>query len=569
MTTTDTADSIATPGPGAWIRSESGFPGSDHARLFYRCWQPRDTRRSAAAPPLRVLVFLHSDHAHSGHLLPVVEPLLGLQDWAFAWDARGHGHSPGARDGAADVAGLVQDFHCFTRHLRQTHNLSTEDMLIVAHGVGAVIAATWIHDHAPRLRGVVMAAAAFQSKGFARFTAPARQRAGTARRIVANASAIEAPVLMLTADKDQVVRQAPQAQFFDRLGSRQKRFLVLQNGTHAVFHDQGRPLEDVLQTCRQFIDRCYGHPIPPADHHLDADQNSRSATQFRDLQRNTPGSVWARAVHTLQRHLLHRFGPLSDGLRIGLAQGFDSGASLEYVYRHEASGRLGIGKLIDRIYLDTLVWRGVRLRQQHLQRVLSDLIAVHPANLPLRILDVAAGGGRHVLETAKRFQDRPMQITLRDAVPANLDAARQLAASLALQHTIDYQCRDALALSPDSDSAGEPLCDIVVVSGLYELCSDNAPVLASLRAIQGQLRPGGHLVYTGQPWQPQWQAIARILIDHRGEPWQMRLRPQAELDALVSGIHCRKTQSLIGPGGLFTVSVARHEPPPAKPVAGS
>jgi len=48
----------------------------------------------------------------------------------------------------------------------------------------------------------------------------------------------------------------------------------------------------------------------------------------------------------------------------------------------------------------------------------------------------------------------------------------------------------------------------------------------------------------------------------------MRLRPQAELDALVASIDCRKTQSLVGAGGIFTVSVARHEPPPPKPVAG-
>ena len=43
----------------------------------------------------------------------------------------------------------------------------------------------------------------------------------------------------------------------------------------------------------------------------------------------------------------------------------------------------------------------------------------------------------------------------------------------------------------------------------------------------------------------------------------MRLRPQAELDALVASIDCRKTQSLIGSGGVFTVSVARHDLTPA------
>jgi alpha-beta hydrolase superfamily lysophospholipase/SAM-dependent methyltransferase len=588
MTTNDPADLIdapATPpasettdtstGTGVWYRSESGFPSADHTRLFYRCWQPIDTRRTAASPPLRVLVFLHDDRDDSGHLRSLVEELLGYQDWAFAWDARGHGHSPTAgdrpRDSTPDIERLVDDLHHFTRHLRQTLGLSTEDMVVVGHGLGAVVAATWIHDHAPCLRGAVLAAAAFQPKAWsARFQSLAspgrRQQMDTTRRTVASASAIDTPVLVLVAAQDEVVHAAPQRQFFDQLGARQKRIVVLGQSTHALFDGEGPAREEALRETWRFINDCYGQPLAAPEDRLDGDRNSRSAAQFQHLQRDTLGSGWARMGHTLQRHLLRRLGPLSDGLRIGLAQGFDSGTALEHVYRGTAGGRFGIGHLLDQRYLASVGARALRQRQQHLQQVLTDLLAVHPAHLMPRILDVAAGGGRYLLETAKRFQDRPMRITLRDHDPASLDAARQLAESLALNHLVDYQCLDAL--SPDSYPAADAFHDIVVVSGLFELVSDNAPVLAALQGIQRQLRPGGHVVYTGQPWHPDWLRIARTLNDHRGAPWQMRLRPQAELDALVASIDCRKTQSLIGSGGVFTVSVARHEPPPPKPVAG-
>jgi alpha-beta hydrolase superfamily lysophospholipase/SAM-dependent methyltransferase len=593
MTTTDPADPIAAPATppaseptgtatdtatdtstGVWYRSESGFPSADHARLFYRCWQPIDTRRTAASPPLRVLVFLHDEHEDSGQLRSLVEELLGFQDWGFAWDARGHGHSPTTREGARDmldIERLVDDLHHFTRHLRQTLGLSTEDMVVVGHGLGAVVAATWIHDHAPCLRGAVLAAAAFQPQAWpARLNALAnprlRQRTDTARRIVANASAIDTPVLVLVAEQDEVVHTAPQRQFFDHLGARQKRLVELRHSTHALFHGEAPPREEALRETWRFINDCYGQPLAAPEDRLDGDRNSRSAAQFQHLQRDTLGSGWARMGHTLQRHLLRRLGPLSDGLRIGLAQGFDSGTALEHVYRGTAGGRFGIGHLLDQRYLASVGARALRQRQQHLQQVLTDLLAVHPAHLMPRILDVAAGGGRYLLETAKRFQDRPMRITLRDHDPASLDAARRLAESLALNHLVDYQCLDAL--SPDSYPAADAFHDIVVVSGLFELVSDNAPVLAALQGIQRQLRPGGHVVYTGQPWHPDWLRIARTLNDHHGAPWQMRLRPQAELDALVASIDCRKTQSLVGAGGIFTVSVARHEPPPPKPVAG-
>lgn len=604
-TTTDTAHD-------PWIRSESGFETFDQTRLFYRCWQPRDTYRTAASPPLRVLIFLHRGHEHSGRIEPLVEQFAGLRDWAFAWDARGHGHSPGERGAAPDFESLVQDFHWFIRHLRQVHGFAPEDMVVIANSVGAVIAATWIHDHAPHIRGVVMAAAAFQIKLYVPLAKPALRLAlgfkpdlavtsyirpsmlthsheqarayaadpliarrisarvllglaDTAERIVADAFAIDVPVLMLVAEKDYVVHAAPQQLFFERLGSRHKRLLVLKDCFHAVFYEQGPPMDEAIQATRQFIDGCFGHPIAAVEEHLDGDRNSRSAAQFGHLQRGTLGTALERAANTVQRQMLQWLGPLSNGMQIGLTQGFDSGASLDYVYRNEAGGRFGIGKFIDQGYLQAIGWRGIRLRKQHLQQALSELIATHPANLPLRILDVAAGGGRYVLETAKRFQDRPMHITLRDYAQANLDAARQLAEALALNHTVEYECRDAF--SPDSYPIDESQFDIVIVSGLYELFAENAPVLASLQGIQRQLRPGGHLVYTGQPWHPQLLMIAQTLNNHCGEPWLMRPRPQAELDALVASIDCRKTQSLIGLAGIFTVSVARHEPPPAKPVA--
>ncbi|MDZ7855417.1 class I SAM-dependent methyltransferase family protein [Sphaerotilus sp.] len=570
MTTTDAADPTDTPPDAptrtdAWYRSESGFQSADHTRLYYRCRQPLDTRRTPASPPLRVLVFLHDDHQHSGHLQALADELLGFQDWSFAWDARGHGHSPGDHDATADIDRLVQDFHHFTRHLRQTLGLSTEDMVVVAHGLGALVAATWVHDHAPCLRGLVLAAAAFQPKAWpARFTALARQRATTARRIVANAAAIDVPTLVLVAGEDSVVHPAAQLQFFDHLGARQKRLVQLPHSDHEVFHGPEAPREEALRETWRFIHDCYGQPMATREDRLDGDRNSRSATQFQHLQRDTLGSSPARLGHALQRHLLHALGPYSDGLRAGLAYGFDAGVTQDHVYRREASGRAWFGRWLDQRYLHSPGSRALQQRQQHLQHVLTELIATHPGSLMPRVLDVAAGGGRYLLETAKRFQDRPMRITLRDQDQASLDAAARLVDTLALNHTVEYQCRDAL--SPDSYPVDEPLQDIVVVSGLFELVSENAPVLAALQGIQRQLHPGGHLVYTGLPWHPDWLRQARILNDRRGEPLQMRLRPQVELDALVASIDCRKVLGLIGPDGVHTVSVARFEPDHTAPI---
>ena len=70
--------------------TERFFTTWDGTRLFFRAWLPD-------APPKRALVLFHRGHEHSGRFEDLVR-CLGLMDFAvFAWDARGHGKSPGER----------------------------------------------------------------------------------------------------------------------------------------------------------------------------------------------------------------------------------------------------------------------------------------------------------------------------------------------------------------------------------------------------------------------------------------------------------------------------------------
>ncbi|NRR33578.1 alpha/beta fold hydrolase [Oxalobacteraceae bacterium] len=583
-----------------WKNAESGFDSFDGTRLFYRSWEPLVPRAGGAQ---RALIFLHRGHEHSGRIQPLVEQFACTQDWAFAWDARGHGHSPGERGDAPGFQALVQDFEEFVRHLQQRHGIAPENMLIVANSVGAVIAATWLHDYAPRVRGVVMAAAAFDINLYVPLAKPALRLAkcfkpdlfvtsyirssmlthskeqaraydadplitknisarvlldlaDTAARVVRDAQAIDTPVLMLVADKDYVVKQAPQRAFFERIASPLKEYLVIPDCHHAIFYESAAQSGKAILAARNFIAACFQRELAPASHYHSADSDSVSAQQYRALQDGTAASALEKSWFGFQKTMLGTMGKLSEGMSIGLRHGFDSGASLDYVYRNQAGGAAMIGKQIDRGYLDAVGWRGIRLRKAQLQQALAELIAHAPQDRPLRILDVAAGGGRYVLETVKRFQEHQIELTLRDYEQGNLDRAQALAAQLQLRQ-VSFQCRDAF--DDGSYPAEEAPYDIVIVSGLYELFSENAPVLRSLRGIGRQLKAGGHLVYTGQPWHPQLLMIAGTLDNHQGKPWLMRPRPQVEMDALVASAGCTKVGSRIGLEGIFTVSVARKD----------
>ena len=98
---------------------------------------------------------------------------------------------------------------------------------------------------------------------------------------------------------------------------------------------------------------------------------------------------------------------------------------------------------------------------------------------------------------------------------------------------------------------------LAIASGLFELFSDNALITAALTGIHQQLDADGYMLYTNQLWHPQQEFIARTLTNHRGQPWLMRCRSQAEMDTLVKQAGFEKVEMLIDPSGLFSVSVAK------------
>ena len=82
---------------------------------------------------------------------------------------------------------------------------------------------------------------------------------------------------------------------------------------------------------------------------------------------------------------------------------------------------------------------------------------------------------------------------------------------------------------------------------------------ASLSGLARAIPEGGWLVYTGQPWHPQLELIARALTSHRqGRAWVMRRCTQAEMDQLVAEAGFEKVEQRIDDWGIFTVSLARR-----------
>ncbi len=579
---------------------ESTFDTHDGQSLFYRYWPVAD----GAAPQGAVLLF-HRGHEHSGRVAHLVDELNLPGHAFFAWDARGHGRSPGERGYSPSLSASVRDIQTFVDHITATYGIPVDRMAVVAQSVGAVLASTWVHDYAPRIRCLVAASPAFKVKLYvplarpglrlmhklrgkffvnsyvkAKFLTHDPERIASyeqdplisrpiavnilldlyeaAERVVADAAAITVPTQVLISGDDWVVHRGPQDEFFKRLGSRVKERIVLDGFYHDTLGELDRAR--AVQAARRFIVREFESPAAPVSL-LQADRKGAFKEEADRLATPLPAGSPAALYWGLTRAGLRLGGALSEGVRLGHETGFDSGSTLDYVYCNAAQGRFGIGRLVDRNYLDAIGWRGIRQRKVHVEELIGDAIRrLRAQGKPAHIVDIAAGHGRYVLEALAVLDSHAApvdSILLRDYSDINVEQGRALIRHKGLSEIARFEKGDAF----DEASLAElnPAPTLAIVSGLYELFGDNDMVGRSLGGLARAVPPGGYLVYTGQPWHPQLEFIARALTSHRaGSAWVMRRRSQAEMDELVRHAGFEKVTQRIDPWGIFTVSLARR-----------
>ena len=561
---------------------ERKFTLRDGTGLFYRYWPGTEKK---------AVVLLHRGHEHSGRLAHVADELELPAFAMFAWDARAHGKSEGRQDSSVTMSTFSSDLDEFVRHIGDEYGIEMAGIAVVAQSVGAVFAAAWAHDYAPQIRCMELASPAFKVKLYvplARLglsiwhkifgdffvhsyvkgaalthdrervksyaTDPlikrpisARVLLGlytTAERVIEDAQAIHIPAQLLLSGRDWVVHNKPQHDFYDRLGTKEKEIHTFDGFFHDTLGEKDRRLP--IAKARTFILKYFGQP-PVVENLLDADKKGFTFREFEALKQ--PLGPGIKALNfAMTRFSMNTTGKMfSKGIRLGIETGFDSGATLDYVYRNDSSG------LIDWFYLNAIGWRGIRVRKQNLQALIRRAVElVHNAGLAARIVDVAAGHGRYVLEAGAGAD----HIRLRDFRRENVVAGRKLIAAKGVHASFEQ----GDAFDRTSLAGLDPNPTIGIVSGLYELFPCNSLLEQSLAGLADAIPVGGYLIYTGQPWHPQLEMIARTLTSHRaaGAPWIMRRRTQLELDQLVTAAGFRKVEQRVDEWGIFTVSLAQR-----------
>jgi SAM-dependent methyltransferase len=222
----------------------------------------------------------------------------------------------------------------------------------------------------------------------------------------------------------------------------------------------------------------------------------------------------------------------------------------DYAYANEPHGHRalpGLGRALDRRFLDTVGWRAVRARGELLRQMLCAEIACRGGEI--RILDVASGPGRYLLDLlAEEQPGGQLRVFCRDLAPAGLKRGRRMALQRSLpEGSVCFEKGDAFDPAPLPGGAPP---DIIVVSGLYELTPDHDTVRGSLERLHGMLAPDGVLLFTTQIRCPEPELVSPLL------PWPTTCRSveDAEAWAEKAGFRADGVRSRREEVGLFTVT---------------
>lgn len=259
--------------------------------------------------------------------------------------------------------------------------------------------------------------------------------------------------------------------------------------------------------------------------------------------------------------LVRTVGRLSDGVRIAGEDGMTSGRMLDYVYRNRPSGRLWIGKLLDRMYLAHRAWEAVRIRRRHLAELLEGAIrAALRESGRVVVLDIAAGPAAYIQELLLKLPGEPIEATCWDLDERWLAEGRTRAAGRGLGG-IRYERGDALDARSFRRLPRRP--NVVVASGFYDWMAADRTVQRSMALVHDALAGGGRFVFTAQTGHADLAMVNSVFRGFDGEALRMKTRPLATVHdwARKTGFEIAHWRS--DPWGYHAVSVARPRPPAA------
>ena len=483
----------------------------------------------------------------------------------------------------------VADLNMFVRVISVRESIDMSCFVVIGEGTGAVLAATWVHDFAPRIRGLVLVSPAlgtggwpanalklpgFLTKNGVKSTCPVEYLTDDERlkpifaqgntaertvttmfisdyqacvqRLVKDSGSIFAPTMVIAGYGDKYIDINNVRTFYSNLGSVRKEY-------HSFGANLLEPLFSMQRSTiairiGEFIDHLY--VLPPFEpDYVRMDRWSTSADQYRQLKADI--KKYDTKWFNIKKNLMHKAGPkLSPAISLVLKNGILNDETEQYITDNKIRTVNPVGMWLDRKFLRNDVISAWRKNKNDFYSIVETLAKnLIDQERPINLLDIAAGNGRHTLDTISRLK-RYDSLTLRDPNALNVQAG--VNAIRRRNQMFHAEFKQSNPFEPSSYHFDNKFT-VVLAGWIFETNPRNDDILIALRSIANCMDSGGYLVYTNHPWTPNPGKFAAIFDTNE---FNVRNRSQAELDALVTMSGFEKTDQLCDVNGIFSVSVA-------------
>ncbi len=257
----------------------------------------------------------------------------------------------------------------------------------------------------------------------------------------------------------------------------------------------------------------------------------------------------------LARSFMQTVGQLSDGIRLCYKEGLTSGKTLDYIYKNKPSGKLIIGKILDKKFINDPGWEATRIRRKNLEKLLTDSIeAIKSQDRSVSILDIASGPGAYIISVVEKTGKKDVFALCRDFETRWVEEGNKTCMNRNLTNVF-FEKGDAF--NEDELLCLSPKPNIVVASGFYDWFNDDEKVKESIKIVFNTLESGGYFVLSNQCAHPKLEFTEQVFTDFRKKPLRMTMRPESTMHSFLVKTGFRIERTLTDSNGYYAVIQAK------------
>lgn len=196
-----------------------------------------------------------------------------------------------------------------------------------------------------------------------------------------------------------------------------------------------------------------------------------------------------------------------------------TGYNFDHMYTRQANGYYGIGKIIDFVLLRLPAVKATRVRKANIIRVLSEEIERRKKKeKTTRIMDIACGAGRYLVEVDSRFNQEGVEIIGVDYDSKSLRLGRSIATTYNIDENSLRYLRGNVFQLDHLKKFGDRIHwrpDIILASGLIEYLDDDK-VQNAFGQIYEALESEGLFLFFNQQNNPSRKLMEKVCTTKEG-----------------------------------------------------